>query len=118
MRKSFDHGAAPVFGVKVWSVKEQSRNNFPKSGGIGNCGVVPFGEVFVELDCHHFLEVLCVFTSGLVDFFHDPHDDVQAGGRFRFFDVVLGRFDRLQGDAFAGAGDVRKYAVFDRIILY
>ena len=97
-------------------VYEQSRNNFPISGVIGNCDVVPFGEVFVELDRHHFLEVLCVFTTGLVDFFHDPHDDVQSGRRFRFFDVVLGRLDGLQRDAFAGSSDVRKYAVFDRII--
>ena len=70
------------------------------------------------MDRHHFLEVRGVFTTGLVDLFHDPHDDVQAGRRFRFFDVVLGSLDSFQGDAFAGAGDVRKYAVFDWIILY
>ena len=72
--------------------------------------------MFVELDRHHHLEVFCVFATGFVDFVDDPHDDIQAGRRFCFFDVVLGRLDGLQGDAFASACDVRKYAVFDRIV--
>ena len=96
--------------------KEQSRNRFPISDGIGNRGIVPFWEVFVELDRHHLLEVFCVFASGFVDFVDDPHDDIQACRRFCFFDVVLCSLDGLQRDAFASSCDVRKYAVFDRIV--
>ncbi len=72
--------------------------------------------MFVEFDRHHHLEIFCVFATGFVNFVDNPHDDIQAGRRFRFFDVVFRRFDALQRDAFASAGDVRKNTVFDRII--
>lgn len=96
--------------------RELSRNRFPISDRIGNSGVIPFREVFVEFDCHHCLEVSCVFATDFVDFVHDPHNHIQASRRLRFFDVVLGCFNGLQRDAFASACDVRKHAVFDRII--
>jgi len=85
------------------------------SDGVGSCGVVPLGEVFVELDRHHLLEVFCVLATGFVDFVDDPHHDMQASRRFRFFDVVLGRLDGFQRNAFASTGHVREDEGFDRI---
>jgi hypothetical protein len=43
-------------------------------------------------------------------------DDFETLGRFRFFDVVFGRLDGLQGDSLASASPMRKDAVLDRVV--
>ncbi len=44
------------------SGKELSRNNFPKSGGLGRSGAVPFWQEIIELDGHVLLERLGILT--------------------------------------------------------
>ncbi len=85
------------------TAKEQSRNRFSISDGIGNRRVIPFWQVFVEFDGHVLLEVFGVFATDFIDFVHDPHDHIQARRCFRFFDVVFFCFNRFQRDAFAGS---------------
>ncbi len=43
--------------------KELSRNKFPILGGVGDGGVIPLWEVFVELDGKRVLEVAGVFSA-------------------------------------------------------
>ena len=73
--------------------------------------------MFVELDGHVFLEVLCVFAAGLVDPVEHSDDDVKTFSRFGFFDVVFGCLDGFQRDSFAGSGQVGKDSMLDRVVL-
>jgi hypothetical protein len=58
------------------------------------------------------LKFSAYLRPSLVDRVHNPNDDIQAVVVSR----LLGCLDGLQGDASASSGDVREYAVFDRIM--
>ena len=73
----------------------------------GDCGVVPFWQVFVELDRHSFFEIFGVITTCHVELLQHADNDIQALGRFCFFDVMPGCFNTLQRNAFADARAVR-----------
>jgi hypothetical protein len=98
------------------AAKELSRNNFPKSGGLGCSGVVPFWQEIIELDGHVLLERLGILTPGFKNFADDADGDLQASGGFGFCHVVFGSFDGFQRHTPAGTCHMGEQAVFNRVV--
>ena len=93
------------------------KNKFPILGQFGHGTVVPCGQVIIKENFHVVLESGGVFAPYLVHFVHVPHCHAQAGRRLCTCDELLRDVHRVEDHPLAGARDVRKHPVFDRIVL-
>ena len=81
--------------------RNSPESKFPISDAIGRGGAVPSWQELIELESPGVLKTFRIRASCLVNLAEPSCDDAQPLGRFRFFDVVFGRFDTLQRNAYA-----------------
>jgi hypothetical protein len=93
------------------------KNKFPFSRAFGNGTVVPLGQVIIKDDFHVLFEIGRVFAPRCIHLVQNPYRHAQARRGLRPFDEVLCDIHGVKDYPLAGARDVRKYPVFDRIVL-
>jgi len=96
--------------------KDVVKNNFPSSA-IGRHGaVVPAGQMFIEDDAHVCQEVCRDFFAFDVDPAEHLGRHLQPAGRFGLCHELPGDLHRVKRHALAGARDMGKQAVLDRVV--
>ena len=92
------------------------KNKFPISCAFGNGAVVPLGQVIVKEDVHVGFEIGGVFAPRLVHRVQNPHRHAQAARGLYPFHALPREVHRVEDAPLAGARDMRKHPVFNRIM--
>ena len=94
-----------------------AKNNFPISAFRRDGTVVPAGHILIKDDAHRFEEIFSYFFTGDVNTVQNVNLHLQALGGFGHCDKFAGNLHCVKHNTLAGARDMGKQTVLNRVVL-